>query len=244
MSLHIGAAAGAIAERVLMPGDPRRAEWIATNFLDDATRYTDVRNMWGFTGTFRGERVSVQAHGMGLPSVSIYAHELFAEYGVRVAFRIGTCGALRPEIALRDLILASGASTDSSINRLRFGLVDYAAVADFGALQAAHRVAVARDLPVHVGTVLSSDLFYDEDEAHRGALPSTFDLLARWNTLAVEMEASALYSLAARHGVRALTLLTVTDQLITHEALPAIERETTLRDMVETALDALLEVEA
>lgn len=233
MSTHIGARPGDIAERILMPGDPLRAQWVAETFLADAVRYNEVRGMFGYTGTWKGERVSVQGHGMGIPSVSIYAHELFAEYGVTTAIRIGTCGALREDVRVRDVILALSAATDSATNRRRFPGIDYAPTADFGLLAAAHRLAGEAGQHVHVGQVFSADLFY-------GDLPATL-ALAQWGVLAVEMEASALYTIAAQFGVRALTVLTVSDHLVTREETSAEERQTTFSDMVRLALDTAID---
>ncbi len=229
VSTHINAKPGDIADRVLMPGDPLRATWVAETFLEGAVRYNEVRGMFGYTGTWNGQRVSVQGHGMGIPSVSIYAHELFAEYGVKTAIRIGTCGALSESVRVRDVILAMSAATDSATNRRRFPGIDYAPTADFGLLSTAHRLAEASGLHVRVGQVYSADLFY-------GDLPSTL-ALAEWGVLAVEMEASALYTVAAQFGVRALTVLTVSDHLVTREETSAEERQTTFSDMVRLALD-------
>ncbi|HSJ20079.1 MAG TPA: purine-nucleoside phosphorylase [Nocardioidaceae bacterium] len=235
MSTHISAAPGEVAPHVLMPGDPLRARWIAENFLEDAKCYSQVRGMLGYTGTFRGERVSVQGSGMGLPSLSIYAHELFSEYDVRTIVRVGSCGALSEELGLRDIVLASGACTDSAMNRIRFEGLDYAPVADFGLLRAAHDVAMAKDLPVRtkVGLIFSSDSFYS-------ARPELTRRLAEYGALAVEMEASALYTLAAKFGRRALTACTVSDHIVTGEETTAHEREQTFGDMVEIALEAML----
>jgi purine-nucleoside phosphorylase len=235
MSTHISAAPGEVAPHVLMPGDPLRARWIAENFLEDAECYSQVRGMLGYTGTFRGERVSVQGSGMGLPSLSIYAHELFSEYDVRTIVRVGSCGALSEELGLRDIVLASGACTDSSMNRIRFEGLDYAPVADFGLLRAAYDVAMSKDLPVRtkVGLIFSSDSFYS-------ARPELTRRMAEYGALAVEMEASALYTLAAVFGRRALTACTVSDHIVTGEQTTAHEREQTFGDMVEIALEAML----
>ena len=235
MSTHISAAPGEVAPHVLMPGDPLRARWIAENFLEDAKCYSQVRGMLGYTGTFRGERVSVQGSGMGLPSLSIYAHELFSEYDVRTIVRVGSCGALSEELGLRDIVLASGACTDSSMNRIRFEGLDYAPVADFGLLRAAYDVAMSKDLPVRtkVGLIFSSDSFYS-------ARPELTRRMAEYGALAVEMEASALYTLAAVFGRRALTACTVSDHIVTGEQTTAHEREQTFGDMVEIALEAML----
>lgn len=232
MSTHIGAAPGSIAPRVLMPGDPLRATWVAETFLDGAEQVHQVRGMVGWTGTYRGVPVSVQGHGMGMPSVSIYAQELFAEYGVRSAIRIGTCGALSEHVKVRDVILAMSAGTDSGINRRRFDGIDFAPCADFGLLRTAHEAAAAAGLSPHVGQVYSADLFYGDTQA-------TIDL-ARWGVLAVEMEVNALYTLAARFDVRALAVLTVSDHLVTHEQTSAEERQTTFTDMVRVALDTIV----
>ncbi len=235
MSTHISAAPGQVAPHVLMPGDPLRARWIAENFLDDAECYSEVRGMFGFTGTFRGERVSVQGSGMGLPSLSIYTHELFAEYDVQTVVRVGSCGALSPELRLRDIVLASGACTDSSINRIRFEGLDYAPVADFGLLRAAYDSAMAKDLPVQtkVGPIFSTDSFYS-------ARPELTTRMASYGVLAVEMEASALYTHAAMFGRRALTVCTVSDHIVTGEHTTSYEREQTFGHMVEIALEAML----
>ncbi len=235
MSTHISAAPGQVAPHVLMPGDPLRARWIAETFLEDAECYSQVRGMLGYTGTFRGQRVSVQGSGMGLPSLSIYAHELFAEYEVQTIIRVGSCGALSRELRLRDIVLASGACTDSSMNRIRFEGLDYAPVADFGLLRAAYDAAAAKDLPVRtkVGLILSSDSFYS-------ARPELTSRMADYGVLAVEMEASALYTLAAMFGRRALTACTVSDHILTGEETTSIEREQTFGHMVEIALEAML----
>ena len=235
MSTHISAAPGQVAPHVLMPGDPLRARWIAKTFLEDAECYSEVRGMFGYTGTYRGERVSVQGSGMGQPSMSIYAHELFSEYGVQTIVRVGSCGALSKDLGLRDIVLASGACTDSSMNRIRFEGLDYAPVADFGLLRAAHDAAQAMELPVKtkVGLIFSSDSFYS-------ARPELTTRMADYGVLAVEMEASALYTLAAMFGRRALTACTVSDHIITGEETTSQEREQTFGHMVEIALEAML----
>jgi purine-nucleoside phosphorylase len=235
MSTHIGAEPGAVAPRVLMPGDPLRARWIAETFLADARCYSRVRNMLGFTGTFRGEPVSVQGSGMGQPSMAIYATELFADHSVQQVVRVGSCGALSESLGLRDLVLAIAASTDSGANRLRFHGADYAACADYALLRAAADAAQARGLAPAVGQVLSSDSFYNPR-------PDITDLLAAHGVLAVEMEANALYTLAAAHGRRALAVCTVSDHLRTGAQTTAAEREQTFGEMVEVALDACLAV--
>ena len=239
MSTHIGAEPGQIAPYVLLPGDPLRARWIAETFLEDATCYSEIRGMYGYTGTFRGERVSVQGSGMGLPSLSIYVNELFAEYDVRTVVRVGSCGALSADLALRDLVLASGACTDSSMNRIRFEGLDYAPVADFDLLRAAYDASTARDLDVatKVGLILSGDSFYSPR-------PELTQRMADYGVLAVEMEASALYTLAAQYKRRALAVCTVSDHIVTGEHTSARERQETFTDMVGIALDAMLAVGA
>ncbi|MDI6911308.1 purine-nucleoside phosphorylase [Nocardioides sp.] len=233
MSTHVGARPGDIAPLVLMPGDPLRARWIADTFLDDARCYTEVRGMYGYTGTWQGQRVSVQGSGMGQPSMAIYVNELFREYDVRSIIRVGSCGALSERLAVRDIVIASGACTDSAMNRIRFEGLDYAPVADFGLLRGAHDAATAKQLAegVHVGLIFSSDSFYP-------ARPELAARMVEFGVLAVEMEASALYTLAAKHGRRALTICTVSDHIVTGEETSAQEREQTFGTMVEIALAA------
>jgi purine-nucleoside phosphorylase len=233
VSTHIGAQPGEIAPLVLMPGDPLRAKWIAETFLDDATGYTEVRGMLGFTGTWRGHPVSVQGSGMGQPSLAIYATELFREYDVQSIIRVGSCGALSDRVAVRDVVIASGASTDSSMNHLRFEGLDYAPVADFGLLRAAVDAAEAADLSagVHVGPVFSGDSFYSPR-------PELLTRMVEHGVLVIEMEASALYTIAAGHGRKALCICTVSDHVVTGEETSAAEREQTFGDMVEIALAA------
>lgn len=234
MSTHIGAKPGDIAERVLMPGDPLRAKWIAENFLEDATCYSTVRGMLGFTGRYAGTAVSVQGSGMGMPSASIYAHELINEYGVKTLIRVGSCGALTDDLQLRDVIAANGSSTDSNMNRVRFaGLVDYAPVADFGLLRTAVDVAQRHGVQMRVGPVLAADAFYTDR-------PDLFDTLADYGVLAVEMESAALYTIAARFRARALTILTVSDHIRTGAKMPAEDREQTFSEMVRIALDTVV----
>ncbi|HQR27867.1 MAG TPA: purine-nucleoside phosphorylase [Nocardioides sp.] len=235
MSTHIGAAPGDIAPTVLMPGDPLRARWIAETFLDDARCYSEVRGMYGYTGTWRGQRVSVQGSGMGQPSMAIYAHELFTEYDVATVVRVGSCGALTERLAVRDIVLAQGACTDSSMNTVRFEGLDYAPIADFGLLRAAYDAAqgMPEASAVHVGLIFSSDSFYS-------ARPELVARMVQYGVLAVEMEASALYTLAAQHGRRALAICTVSDHIVTGEETTAAERERTFGTMIEIALAAAL----
>jgi purine-nucleoside phosphorylase len=243
MSTHLGAAPGEIAPVVLLPGDPLRARWIAETFLDDARCYTEVRGMLGFTGTWQGQPVSVQGSGMGQPSLAIYVHELFTAYGVTSVVRVGSCGALSDKLALRDIVIASGACTDSSMNRIAFEGLDYAPVADFGLLRGAVEAAEQRVATrtgtgrsaVQVGLLFSSDSFY-------AARPELVSRMVDYGVLAVEMEASALYTLAAKHGRRALAICTVSDHIVTGEETTAHEREQTFGEMVEIALAAALDV--
>lgn len=213
-----------------MPGDPLRAKHIAEKFLEAPRQVTAVRSMLGFTGTYRGRRVSVMGHGMGIPSVSIYATELIKDYGVKVVMRVGSCGALRADVKLRDVIVAIGAGTDSKVNRMRFLDHDYPAVADFGLVRRAVEAAEQLKKPVHVGNVFSADLFYSPQ-------PQMFDVMEKMGILAVEMEAAGLYGLAAEYKARALTILTVSDHIRTGEHLSADERQTSFNEMIEIALD-------
>ncbi len=233
MSTHIAAEPGQIAPDVLMPGDPLRAKWIAETFLEDVTCYSQVRGMLGFTGSWRDQRVSVQGSGMGQPSMAIYANELLDQYDVRSIVRVGSCGALTEKLEVRDVVIASGACTDSSMNRLRFGGLDYAPVADFSLLRAAYDAASTRDhVTTHVGLIFSGDQFYNPK-------PELLGEMVKYGVLAVEMEASALYTLAAQHDARALAICTVSDHIVTGVETSASEREQTFSDMVEIALEAI-----
>lgn len=232
MSTHIGAADGAIAPVVLLPGDPLRARWIAENFLQGAECYNEVRGMLGYTGTWNGHRVSVQGTGMGQPSAAIYATELIRDYGVSTLIRVGSCGSLHQEVAVRDVILASGACTDSSMNRIRFEGYDYSPVADFSLLRAAADAADAHpEVTSHVGLLFSSDSFYSPR-------PELTARMAEFGVLGVEMEASALYTIAAGHGARALAVCTVSDHILTGEETTSTERERSFGPMIDIALGA------
>ena len=233
MSIHIAAAKGQIAESILLPGDPLRAKFIAESFLEKPERFNDVRNMFGYTGLYKGERVSVMGTGMGMPSLSIYANELIRDYGVKRLVRVGTCGGLSSEVKLRDMILGISASTDSAVNKVRFRGMDYAPAPSFRLLDAAYRAAKEKGLPVHVGKIISSDSFYTED-------PDQWKIWARFGVIGVEMETAELYTLAAKYGVEALAVLTVSDHLITHEETTSAEREKTFVGMVEVGLAAAL----
>jgi purine-nucleoside phosphorylase len=227
--------AGQIAPRILLPGDPRRARWIAEHFLDGAELYSEVRGMLGFTGTFAGIPVSVQGTGMGQPSLGIYAHELFAEYGVTHAVRVGTCGSLQPHVGVRDVVIAMAASTDSAMNTRRFPATTYAPSADWALLARAVDAAQRRGVSTHVGGIFSSDTFYGDDLL-------VLEALAAHGVLAVEMETAMLYTLAARHGVRALTVCTASDHVFSGEQTTADEREQSFADAVHVALDAITSV--
>jgi purine-nucleoside phosphorylase len=230
---HIDAPAGAFADTVLLPGDPLRARFIAEHYLDDCRPVCGLRNMLGFTGEYRGRRLSVMGGGIGMPSLSIYVTELAREYGVGTVIRVGTCGGVQPGLALGELIAASGAGTDSSINRRRFGGHDMPLAADFPLLAGAVAAAQRLELALRVGTVFSTDTFYSDD----AALPG---LLAGHRVLAVEMETAALYGLAAALDIRALTLLAVSDHLASGTSMPAAERERSLDGLARLALEAAL----
>lgn len=230
MSIHIGAQSGQIAPTVLLPGDPLRAKRIAETLLEEAFCFNQVRGMLGFTGQYHGKRVSVMGSGMGMPSISIYANELIREYGVHTLMRVGTCGAFKPELKLGDIILAMTASTDSNSNKIRFGGQDYAPAASFGLLLKAYETANQRGIPVTVGSVMSGDTFYNDDS-------SWWHKWAEYGVLVTEMETSALYTLAAKYNVDALSILTVSDSLATGAAASAEQRENEFLLMAEIALE-------
>ena len=227
---HMNAARGGCAETVLMPGDPLRAQYIADTYIEGARRVTDVRNMWGFTGEFKGMPVSVMAHGMGIPSVSIYVTELITEYKVRRVIRVGSCGTTHPDVKLRDVLIAMGACTDSGVNRMRFGGYDFAPLANFELVRNAVAIAEKNSVRYHVGNIFSADLFYTPDTA-------MFDTLAKYNVLGVEMEAAGIYPIAAEHGVEALAICTVSDDIPSGDALTSDERQTTFDEMILLALE-------
>jgi purine-nucleoside phosphorylase len=230
MSIHIAAKPGDIADTILLPGDPLRAKFIAENFLDKAVQYNDVRNILGYTGTYRGKQVSVQGTGMGIPSISIYVNELFRDYQVRRAIRIGTAGALQPELKLRDLVIAMSASTDSGVNSIRFRGRNFAPTASFSLLKTAYDTAIAKGWQPKVGPVVSSDMFYTEN-------PDDWKMWAKFGVLAVEMEAAELYTLAAKYGREALALVTISDSMVTGETTSAGERQSAFTRMMEVALE-------
>lgn len=231
MTIHIGAEPGDIAETVLMPGDPYRAKWAAETFLDEPKLVNEVRGMLGFTGTWKGHRVTIQGSGMGMPSLSIYANELIKDYDCQTLIRIGSCGAMQSHVKIRDVILAMTATTVSTPSRSIFKDLNFAPSADWGLLKSAAEAATRKGVPTHVGGIYSSDVFYDER-------PDLNEQMTRHGILGVEMEAAELYTLAARYQRRALAVLTVSDHLITHEALPSDQREKSFSDMVEIALEA------
>lgn len=232
MSTHIGAKEGQIAESILLPGDPLRAKFIAETFLTEVECYNLIRGMYGFTGNYKGKKVSVQGTGMGMPSISIYANELIQFYGVKNLIRVGTCGSYQKDVKVRDVILAMSASTDSNINKLRFHGMDFAPTASFKLLNKAYNISVEKGLNTKVGNILSSDTFYGDE-------PDSWKLWAKFGVLAVEMEAAALYTLAAKFGVDALGIMTVSDHLVTGEETTAEERQTTFTNMIEVALETI-----
>ena len=231
MTIHIGAEKGDIAETVLLPGDPYRARWAADKFLENARLVNEVRGMLGFTGTWKGNPVTIQGSGMGMPSLSIYANELIRDYDAQTLIRIGSAGAMQEHIGLRDVVLAMTSSTISTPSRGIFKELSYAPCADWGLLQRAAASAEKKDVKTHIGGIYSSDVFYDER-------PDLNKEMVRHGILAVEMEAAELYTLAARYGRKALAILTISDHLITKEELPSAERQESFGDMVEMALEA------
>lgn len=230
MSVHIGAKAGEIAETVLLPGDPLRAKFIADTFLEDVVCYNEVRGMYGFTGTYKGKKVSVQGTGMGAPSISIYANELIESYGAKKLIRVGTCGSIQENVKVRDIILAMGSCTNSGINKMRFKGMDFSAIASFELLNKAYSVAKEKGITAKVGNVLTSDLFYNDDL-------DAWKLWAKYGVLAIEMEATALYTLGSKYGVDTLAILTVSDNIVTGEETTSEERQSTFTSMIEIALE-------
>ena len=230
---HIGANKGDIAETILLPGDPLRAKYIAETFLEDVVCYNNVRGMLGFTGTYKGKRVSVQGTGMGVPSIGIYTHELIAEYGCKNLIRIGTAGSTNEDVKIRDVVIAMAASTDSNINKLRFNGADYASCANPELFIKAYELGKERNISIKAGNILTSDTFYGDEV-------DGWKKWAKFGILCVEMETAQLYTTAAKLGARALTLLTISDSLVTGEATSAEERQTTFNDMIKLALDTAL----
>lgn len=231
MTPHINAPAGAFAETVLMPGDPLRAKFIAETYFDKPEEVTNVRGMLGYTGQYKGKRLSVMGHGMGIPSCSIYAKELITEYGVKNIIRVGSCGAVLDDVHVRDVIIGLGACTDSGVNRTRFAGYDFAATADFALTTALVEAAKALNIPTKVGNIFSADLFYTPNA-------EMFQVMRRYGILGVEMEAAGIYGVAHEFGARAATICTVSDHILREEYTSAEERQTTFRDMMAIALEA------
>ena len=230
MSVHIEAKKGEIAETILLPGDPLRAKWIAETFLENPVCFNRVRNMFGYTGTYKGNKISVMGTGMGVPSISIYAHELITEYGVKNLIRVGSAGSYQEHVKIRDIVIAMAASSNSGLNELRFGGADYAPTANFELFEKAVNVARAKNIPIKAGNIFTSDEFYADD----------FESYKKWSKfglLCVEMETAGLYTVAAKHKVNALTILTISDSLVTSERTTSEERETTFSEMIEIALE-------
>ncbi|MFC0180930.1 purine-nucleoside phosphorylase [Thorsellia kenyensis] len=230
---HINANRGDFAPVVLMPGDPLRAKHIADNFLTNPKQVNDVRGMLGFTGTYKNIPVSVMGHGMGIPSCSIYAKELITEFDVKQIIRVGSCGAVRDDVNIRDVIIGLGACTDSKVNRMRFKDHDFAAIADFEMVQNAVTAAKSKNIPVKVGNIFSADLFYSPDF-------DMFHVMKKYGILGVEMEAAGIYAVAAEYGARAMTILTVSDHILRGEETTSLERQITFNDMIEIALESIV----
>lgn len=233
MSVHINAKKGEIADTILLPGDPLRAKYIAETFLEDVVLYNEVRNMFGYTGTYKGKRISVQGTGMGVPSISIYVTELMNEYDVQKLIRVGTCGSIHKDVKVRDVIIAQSASTDSKMNEIIFNGVNFAPTANFDLLLKAYNAGKEKGLNLKVGNVFTEDVFYNEHAEH--------EKWAQYGILALEMESSALYTLAAKFGRQALSILTVSDHLLTGEVTTSEERQLTFNDMIVVALDAAIQ---
>ncbi|MCB0399815.1 MAG: purine-nucleoside phosphorylase [Winogradskyella sp.] len=230
MSVHIGAKKGDIAETILLPGDPLRARWIAETFFENPVCFNEVRGMYGYTGTYQGKRVSTMGSGMGIPSISIYANELIKDFGVKNLIRVGSAGSYQKHVKIRDVVLAMAASSTSGVNELRFGGADYAPTADFGLFLKAVKAAEAKNISIHAGNVLSSDEFYEDNI-------ESYKKWSKFGVLCVEMEAAGLYTVAAKHNVNALAILTISDSLVTGEKTTSKERETTFKQMIEIALE-------
>lgn len=232
MSVHIEAKKGDIAETILLPGDPLRAKWIAETFLENPVCFNKVRNMFGYTGTFKGKRVSVMGTGMGIPSISIYAHELITEYDVKNLIRVGSAGSYQEDVKIRDIVLAMAASSNSGLNEIRFNGADYAPTANFDLFNKALDAAKEKKIPIKAGNIFSSDEFYADDF-------KSYKKWSKFGVLCVEMETAGLYTVAAKHNVKALSILTISDSLVTGERTTSTERETTFKDMVDIALELI-----
>ncbi|RED45476.1 purine-nucleoside phosphorylase [Winogradskyella eximia] len=230
MSVHIEAKKGEIAETILLPGDPLRAKWIAETFFENPICFNKVRGMFGYTGTYKGKRISTMGTGMGVPSISIYANELITEYGVKNLIRVGSAGSYQENVKLRDVVLAMAASSTSGVNELRFGGADYAPTANFELFMKAVEAAKQKNIPIKAGNVLSSDEFYEDNK-------EAYKKWSKFGVLCVEMEAAGLYTVAAKHNVNALAILTISDSLVTGESTTSKDRETTFKSMIEVALE-------
>ena len=233
MSVHIAAKNGEIADTVLLPGDPKRAKWIAENFLENAVCYTDIRGMLGFTGTYKGKRISVQGTGMGIPSMSIYITELMKDYGVKTLIRVGSAGSYQEDVKIRDIVVALSTSTDSNINNRRFKGASFAPTVNFDLLSKVLKTAEEKNIKIKAGNILTSDEFYNDD-------PSYFKKWAEFGVLAVEMETAALYTLASKYKAKALSILTISDSLVSPEITSSKEREKTFNEMIELALETAI----
>ena len=233
MSVHIAAKNGEIADTVLLPGDPKRAKWIAENFLENAVCYTDIRGMLGFTGTYKGKRISVQGTGMGIPSMSIYITELMKDYGVKTLIRVGSAGSYQEDVKIRDIVVALSTSTDSNINNRRFKGASFAPTVNFDLLSKVLKTAEEKNIKIKAGNILTSDEFYNDD-------PSYFKKWTEFGVLAVEMETAALYTLASKYKAKALSILTISDSLVSPEITSSEEREKTFNEMIELALETAI----
>ena len=233
MSVHIAAKNGEIADTVLLPGDPKRAKWIAENFLENAVCYTDIRGMLGFTGTYKGKRISVQGTGMGIPSMSIYITELMKDYGVKTLITVGSAGSYQEDVKIRDIVVALSTSTDSNINNRRFKGASFAPTVNFDLLSKVLKTAEEKNIKIKAGNILTSDEFYNDD-------PSYFKKWAEFGVLAVEMETAALYTLASKYKAKALSILTISDSLVSPEITSSEEREKTFNEMIELALETAI----
>ena len=235
MSIHIGAKAGDIAETVLLPGDPKRAKWIAENYLENLFCYTDIRGMLGFTGTYKGKKVSIQGTGMGIPSISIYITELMKDYGVKNLIRVGSAGSYQKDVNVRDVVIAMSTSTDSNINNRRFNGANFSPTANFELFKTALKVAEEKNIKIKAGNVLTSDEFYNDNSDY-------YKKWADFGVLAVEMETAGLYTLAAKYKAKALSILTISDSLVSPEITSAEEREKTFSEMIELALETAVRI--
>ena len=233
MSVHIAAKNGEIADTVLLPGDPKRAKWIAENFLENAVCYTDIRGMLGFTGAYKGKRISVQGTGMGIPSMSIYITELMKDYGVKTLIRVGSAGSYQEDVKIRDIVVALSTSTDSNINNRRFKGASFAPTVNFDLLSKVLKTAEEKNIKIKAGNILTSDEFYNDD-------PTYFKNWAEFGVLAVEMETAALYTLASKYKAKALSILTISDSLVSPEITSSEEREKTFNEMIELALETAI----